>query len=60
MSAITVAPPMDLAPRVLSFDPAAFSVPTARDEEWRFSPVDRLKQFFDVDAAQVFLHQILV
>jgi Fe-S cluster assembly protein SufD len=50
MSAITVTPPMDLAPRVHSLDPAAFSVPTSRDEEWRFSPVDRLKQFFTVDA----------
>jgi len=55
MSAITIAPPMDLAPRVHSFDPAAFSVPTARDEEWRFSPVDRLKQFFDVDATAGFV-----
>jgi len=50
MSAITVTPPMDLAPRVHSLDPTAFSVPTSRDEEWRFSPVDRLKQFFEVDA----------
>jgi len=35
---------------VHSLDPTAFSVPTSRDEEWRFSPVDRLKQFFEVDA----------
>ncbi len=55
MSAITIAPPMDLAPRVHSLDPAAFTVPTARDEEWRFSPVDRLKQFFDADPAAGFV-----
>ena len=55
MSAITVTPPMDLAPRVHSLDPAAFSVPTSRDEEWRFSPVDRLKQFFAVDASAGFV-----
>ena len=55
MSAVTITPPMDLAPRVHSLDPAAFSVPTARDEEWRFSPVDRLKHFFIADPAAGFV-----
>jgi Fe-S cluster assembly protein SufD len=55
MSAVAITPPMDLAPRVHSLDPAAFTVPTARDEEWRFSPVERLKQFFVVDPAAGFV-----
>jgi Fe-S cluster assembly protein SufD len=31
------------AERVHSFDPAAFAVPTGREEDWRFTPLDRLR-----------------
>jgi len=36
------------AERVTSFDLADIPVPTGREEEWRFSPVDRLRPLFDV------------
>ncbi|WP_127126125.1 Fe-S cluster assembly protein SufD [Georgenia sp. SYP-B2076] len=32
--------------RATSFDLAAFKVPTGREEDWRFSPVDRLQRLF--------------
>src|SRR5512144_1520431 len=31
------------AARVEAFDPAAFAVPLGREEEWRFTPLDRLR-----------------
>ena len=34
--------PTGSMPRVLSRDPEAFGKPTGREEEWRFTPVDRL------------------
>ena len=37
-----VAPPLDLAPRLASSSLEDFDVPTGREEEWRFVPVDRL------------------
>ncbi len=38
--------------RTRSFDVADFPVPTGREEEWRFSPVRRLSDFFtDADSA---------
>ncbi len=36
------APAHDLAPRIVSFDPADFDVPTGREEEWRFTPLSRI------------------
>lgn len=36
------APALDHAPRTASFDPAAFPVPTGREEEWRFTPLQRV------------------
>ncbi|MDQ1250093.1 MAG: Fe-S cluster assembly protein SufD [Actinomycetota bacterium] len=44
MSATTapVAPPSDLAPSVASTHAADFPVPTGREEQWRFTPLDRL------------------
>jgi hypothetical protein len=50
MTAVVEAPPTDLAPRTLSNDPAAFPPPTGREEEWRFTPLDEVRDFFDVHA----------
>lgn len=33
--------------RFTSSDPQAFETPSARDEDWRFSPVPRLRPFFE-------------
>jgi Fe-S cluster assembly protein SufD len=41
------APAHDLAPRVVSFDPDDFVVPTGREEEWRFTPLARLGGLHD-------------
>jgi Fe-S cluster assembly protein SufD len=41
------APAHDLAPRVVSFDPADFTVPTGREEQWRFTPMARLGGLHD-------------
>lgn len=38
----TTAPPRDHAPRVVSRRLADFPVPTGREEEWRFTPLERL------------------
>ncbi len=43
-----LAPPLDLAPRVRSLDPADFSLPTGREEEWRFTPSDAFTQFMEI------------
>lgn len=43
-------PPSDLAPRVFSNNPADFAVPTGREEEWRFTPVKELQDFFEPQA----------
>lgn len=34
------------ADRATSYDPAIFPVPTGREEDWRFSPVDDVEDFF--------------
>lgn len=39
-------PEQSRAERRTSFDPADFAVPTGREEEWRFTPVDRLGDLF--------------
>ncbi len=36
------APPTDLAPSIVSDRAADFPVPTGREEQWRFTPLDRL------------------
>jgi len=33
--------------RFTSFDPSAFPVPTGREEEWRFTPVRRIRDLFE-------------
>ena len=40
-------PPLDHSPRLVSADPATFPLPTSRQEEWRFAPVDRLTAFME-------------
>lgn len=47
MTAATIVPPADLAPRIHSLDPADFTAPTGREEEWRFTP---LSDFADLMA----------
>lgn len=48
MTAVAEAPPTDLAPRIRSNDPDDFPLPTGREEEWRFTPVDAVQDFFEV------------
>ncbi|MBM6399551.1 Fe-S cluster assembly protein SufD [Phycicoccus sonneratiae] len=50
-SAATMVPDQSRAERRASFDPADFAVPHGREEEWRFTPVDRLGPFFRDEAA---------
>lgn len=54
-SATIVEVPMDLAPKVASADPSDHGVPTGREEEWRFAPLNDLRDLFDpvVGAATV-------
>ncbi len=44
-------PAASRAARLASFDVADFPVPTGREEEWRFAPVDRLAPVLDVAGA---------
>lgn len=41
------APPSDLAPRIHSNDPDAHEVPNGREEEWRFTPIAQITDFFE-------------
>lgn len=41
-----IVPDASRADRVTSFDVAEFPVPTGREEQWRFSPIDRLAPLF--------------
>jgi Fe-S cluster assembly protein SufD len=45
------APDTSRADRFTSFDPEAFPVPTGREEDWRFTPLDRLRGLTDGTAA---------
>ena len=42
-------PQSSRAARATSFDLADFPVPTGREEEWRFAPIDRMAPLFDAD-----------
>lgn len=42
----TTVPPSDLAPRVISNDPHEHEVPNGREEEWRFTPIAKIADFF--------------
>lgn len=46
MSNLT-APPSDLAPRVVSNDPTLHDIPNGREEEWRFTPIAKIADFFE-------------
>lgn len=50
MTSLT-APPLDLAPRLASTSVADFDLPTGREEEWRFVPVDRLAGLLEPDGS---------
>lgn len=43
-------PDASRAARRVSFDPADFAVPTGREEEWRFTPLERLRGLHDGSA----------
>ncbi len=45
------APAHDLGPRMVSRDPGDFAVPTGREEQWRFTPLARLRGLHDGTAA---------
>jgi Fe-S cluster assembly protein SufD len=49
-SAAAFVPDQSRAERTASFDVAAFDVPTGREEEWRFTPVKKLKAVLDEGA----------
>ena len=42
----TTVPRSDLAPRVISNDPTLHETPTGREEEWRFTPISTITDFF--------------
>ncbi len=44
------APPIDLAPRVVSAHVDDFDVPSGREEEWRFAPSDEIARFMHAEA----------
>jgi Fe-S cluster assembly protein SufD len=48
-SAAAYIPDQSRAERKTSYDVADFAVPGGREEEWRFTPVDRLAGLFQVD-----------
>jgi len=49
--------PADVRPeRVRSADPDVFGVPTGREEEWRFTPLKRLRPLFDGAPSDASLH----
>ncbi len=42
----TTSPPSDLAPKVISNDPTEHGIPHGREEEWRFTPIAQIPDFF--------------
>ncbi len=54
-SAAAFVPDQSRAERTASFDVADFVVPHGREEEWRFTPVDRLGAFFRDEATDACL-----
>lgn len=47
-NATATTPRSDLAPRIASNDPADHSVPQGREEEWRFTPLAAIEDFFEL------------
>ncbi|MEI8080410.1 MAG: Fe-S cluster assembly protein SufD [Actinomycetes bacterium] len=54
---VAISPARDKSDEVSSFDPADFAAPTGREEQWRFTPLRRIRSFFTpfdvVDGADV-------
>ncbi|MGN6089154.1 MAG: Fe-S cluster assembly protein SufD [Actinomycetales bacterium] len=50
--AATVHPESNRGERLRSFDPAAFPALTGREEDWRFTPIDRLRSLLDGEPSQ--------
>lgn len=48
MSSVAAPPATDLAPRIYSRNVDDFAIPLGREEEWRFTPISKIKDFFDV------------
>lgn len=46
MSVVTTVPATDLGPKIFSRDPEDFGVPLGREEEWRYTPIRDIKDFF--------------
>src|SRR5689334_21490027 len=45
-------PPADVRPeRITSRDPQAFAAVTGREEEWRFTPINRIRMLLEGDAS---------
>jgi Fe-S cluster assembly protein SufD len=55
-----VVPEVSRAERRTSFDPADFQVPTGREEEWRFSPLDRFASLFELGLSSTAVHVSVV
>lgn len=47
MSSVTTAPAKDLGPKIFSRDPDDFDIPQGREEEWRYTPIRKIKDFFE-------------
>ncbi|MGN6245230.1 MAG: Fe-S cluster assembly protein SufD [Motilibacteraceae bacterium] len=45
-----VVPEQDRGERLTSYDPSDFTVPTGREEDWRFTPLERLRGLVDGSA----------
>ncbi|MCG2797911.1 MAG: Fe-S cluster assembly protein SufD [Cellulomonas sp.] len=54
-----VVPAGSRAERLASFDPADFVVPTGREEEWRFTPMDRLAPLVAAATGRLTGHGVL-
>ena len=50
MSVLATPPATDLAPRMFSRAPEDFDIPLGREEEWRYTPLKKLQDFFEVQA----------
>jgi len=50
------APAADLAPRTASFDPGQFPIPSGREEQWRFAPLDRFRWALEAQPAAGAVH----
>lgn len=56
---VAAVPEASRAARPTSFEVTDFTVPTGREEEWRFSPVDRLAPLFAAETGTLSGHGVL-